>query len=130
MEPAQLIPGSQVVKLGTLNRFGVGRHEHEEQQSQRQEECGCDDFLSPDHARCSLVCPRAFEGSRVVTLLTLLPEASLVHIVTRMTGTADHRGLDYVLRADMAISATRLCVRAQQREAGVGCMVEIPHLPA
>ena len=65
-----------------------------------------------------------------MTLLTLLPEAPLVHVVTRMTRTADHRWLDYVLRADVAVGAAHFCVRAQQWEAGVGCVVEVPHLPA
>ena len=86
--------------------------------------------MSPDHECCSLVRPRALEVGRVVTLLTLLPEASLVHVVTRMTRTADHRGFDFVLRTDVAVGAAHLCVGAQQGEAGVGRVVEVPHLPA
>ena len=53
----------------------------------------------------SLVGPWAIERGRVVTLLTLLPEASLVHIVTGMTRTADHRGLHDVLWADVTVGA-------------------------
>jgi hypothetical protein len=91
----------------------VGRQEQEQQQPQSQEERGSDDFLSPDHECCPLVCPRAFEAGRVVTLLTLLPEASLVHIVTRMTRTANHRRLDYILRADMAVRTAHFRVGPQ-----------------
>lgn len=74
--------------------------------------------------------PRTFERRAVVALLAFDSETASMNIVTGMTGSADHRWLDDVLRADVAIGATDLCVRAQQREAGVSRVIEIPQLPA
>src|SRR3569833_2647461 len=82
-------------------------------------------MCSPDHDCCPLVSPRAFEAGRVVALLTLLPEAPLVHVITRMTGTANHRGFDLVLRSDVAVGATHLRVGAQLGEASVCRVVEV-----
>lgn len=73
---------------------------------------------------------RASELQERSTKLLMMPEASLVHIVTGMTRTADHRGFDYVLRTDMTIGTTDFRVSPEQREAGMGCVVKVPHLPA
>lgn len=124
VETFELIAGCQVVELRPLDRPCLRRHEQQTQESNR------DELYSPDHACCSLVGPRAFEAGRGVALLTFLSEASLVHIVTGMTRTADHRGFDYVLRSDMTIGTTDFRVSPQQREAGMGCVVKVPHLPA
>src|SRR5690242_1679793 len=86
--------------------------------------------LSPEHWRCPLIRPRTFERRRVVARLALHAEATSMNVRTCVAGAADHRRLDDVLRSDMAVGATCLCVGTQQREARVSCMVEVPHLPA
>src|SRR5262249_45113775 len=73
--------------------------------------------------------PRTLERRRVVALLAVDPEATGMDIFARMTGAADHRWLDDVLRPDMTVGATDLGVRAQQREARVSRVIEVPHLP-
>ena len=113
----------------------MGHQRHKQDQYQGRDRCRAarqkyDFLISPDHWCRPLVRPRAIEGGGVVTLLALLAESSGVHIVTGVTGTANHRRLDDVLRPDVAIGATDLCVGSQQWEARVGRMIEIPHLPA
>lgn len=135
MESAQFIPRSQMVKLGALDGGCVGHQGHEQDQHQGRDRCraahqNSDFLISPDHWCRPLVRPRAIEGGGVVTLLALLAEPSGVHIVTGVTGTANHRRLDDVLRPDVAIGATDLRVGSQQWEARVGRMIEIAHLPA
>ncbi len=120
MRAAQLVAGGQVVELGSL----YGRCMRREQQGQNESRDG-----SPEHGCLPLARPRPSERSRVVALLALGAEAPGVDIVSRMTGSADHRGLDDVLRPDVAVGASDLRVRAQQGETGMGGMIEVPHLP-
>src|ERR1700736_1977099 len=86
--------------------------------------------ISPEHSCSPLVCPRASEAGRVVTLLAVRSEAPGVHVVAGMASSADHRRFDDILRPDVAVGTTDLGVCAQERKAGVGRMVEVPHLPA
>src|SRR5882762_3068782 len=86
--------------------------------------------ISPEHSCSPLVCPRASEAGRVVALLALRSEAPGMHVVGGMTRSADHRRFDDVLRPDVAVGTTDPGVRAQERKAGVGRMIEVPHLPA
>jgi hypothetical protein len=65
-----------------------------------------------------------------VTLLAACPEATGMHVVTRMTRAADHRWLDDVLRPDVAVGTPDPGMGTQQREASVRRMVEVPHLPS
>ena len=109
-----------MVKLGALH----GECMRREQQGQDE---GCEN--SPEHDCRPLACPRPLEGGRVVTLLALRSEAPGMYVVSRMTRAADHRRLDDVLRPYVTVGATHLPMRAHQREAGVGGMIEVPHLP-
>jgi hypothetical protein len=65
-----------------------------------------------------------------MALLAFRAEAPGMHIVACMAGTADHRWLDDVLRPDVTVGAADLRVRAQEWEASVSRMIEVPHLPA
>jgi hypothetical protein len=125
MGSLEFVTGGQVIKLGALDCPGRGCKEYGKRHR--------DDHFrdaSPEHSYRPLVCSRAPEGSRVVTLLALRSEAPGVHVIAGMTRSADHRWLDDVLRSDMAVGTTDFCVCPQQREASVGCMIEVPHLPA
>lgn len=132
MGSLELVTGGQMVKLRALH----GPRGRRKKQGQRQ----CDDrfrdacqtgaWSSPEHSYRPLVCPRSPEGGRVVTLLALRSEAPGMHVIAGMTRSADHRRLDDVLRPDVAVGATDFSVRAQQRKASVGGMIEVPHLPA
>lgn len=125
MGALELVTGGQVIKLGALDRPGRGCKEDGKRHR--------DDHFrdaSPEHSYRPSVCSRAPEGGRVVTLLALRSEAPGVHVIAGMTCAADHRRFDDVLRSDMAVGATDFCVCSQQRKAGVGCVIEVPHLPA
>ena len=132
MSSLELVTGGQVVELGALHG-GCGRRKQPGQRERDDElrgVCQQPARSSPEHSYRPLVSPRASEGGRVVTLLALRSEAPGVHVIAGMTGSADHRGLDDVLRPDVAVGATDFCVCPQQRKASVGCMIEVPHLPA
>ncbi len=93
------------------------RQEHEQDEYESCDQHGpprqqFESWMSPDHECCSLVCPWTMEGGRVVALLAFLAEAPRVYVITGMTGAANHRGFDDVLRPDVAIGATDLCVGA------------------
>jgi len=121
VESLQLVPGRQMVELSALD---CCRMLYEQQHDRER----CD--RSPEHCSDPLACPRTPEGGRVVTLLALRSEAPGVHVIPRMTRSADHRRLDLVLRPDMAVGAADLGMSTQQRETSVRRMIEIPHLPA
>ena len=112
MRPLQLVAGGEVIELGSLNGRGGLRPKDQQYQERRSQRAYCQAVvtISREHRRCPLVRPRTFERHRVVALLALEAEATSVNVLTRMTGTADHRWLDDVLRPDMAIGATYLCV--------------------
>jgi hypothetical protein len=132
MGSLELVARGQMVELGALNGRCLGHMKQHQPKRDDQLRCACQYpvRISPEHSYSPLVCPRASEGGRVVTLLALRSEAPGVHVIAGMARSADHRRFDDVLWPDVAIGATDLCVCAQQREAGVGRMIEVPHVPA
>jgi hypothetical protein len=78
----------------------------------------------------SVVGPWPLEGRGGVTELTLCAEPAAVNVVFRVTPAAQHRGLDDVLRFQVALGATDLRMGAAQRKPGARRMVEIPQFPA
>lgn len=65
-----------------------------------------------------------------MALLTLGAEATAVNVVLGMTAAADHRGLDDVLRPDVALRAADGGVGTRQGEPGTGRVIELAQVPA